>query len=55
MEAALMGNEDVVKILIGAGADLNAKDNRGETPLKHAMQRNHTEIMQLLQAADARQ
>ncbi|KAG0271839.1 hypothetical protein BGZ95_000287 [Linnemannia exigua] len=31
--AVLNGNEDIVRVLIDAGADLNKKDGRGRTPL----------------------
>jgi len=53
MVAALMGGTDTVKVLLKAGADLNAKDNRGETPLAHARSHNHTDVVDLLRAAGA--
>ncbi|RYF84624.1 MAG: ankyrin repeat domain-containing protein, partial [Chitinophagaceae bacterium] len=35
--AVLAGNEDIVKIIIAAGADLNSIDQRGDTPLDIAL------------------
>ena len=44
-----------MKLLLEAGASLNTKDKRGETPLMHAVERNHTEIRELLKAAGAKE
>jgi len=37
-----------IKILIAKGADINAKDNSGKTPLAIAIEKNHKEIISLL-------
>lgn len=39
------------KELLDAGADVNAKDNRGRTALRLAQQQNYPEIVELLCAA----
>ena len=46
MIAALRDNAELVRMLLAAGADINARDNHGETPLMHAVERNYTEIIQ---------
>jgi ankyrin repeat protein len=46
------GNATVVRLLIEAGADVNAMDRWG-TPLFHAASRGHDQIVTLLLAADA--
>jgi hypothetical protein len=40
MIAAVMGSADVVKTLLDAGADVNAKDSRNMTPLMFAVAKN---------------
>ena len=35
--AVKVGHEDIVKELINAGADVNAKNNQGEIPLRGAI------------------
>lgn len=42
------GNADTVKLLIEKGADINAKDNDGWTPLHHAVGAGNVEVVQLL-------
>ena len=44
---------EAAKLLIAAGADVNARDNSGWTALTLAASENYTEIMQLLIAAGA--
>ena len=56
MIAASDSLEENVRILVEAGADLNAKDARGSTPLMHAFQsfKPSMEIARLMLAAGAR-
>ena len=50
------GDIECVKILLSAGADINAKDAfRGETPLGHAIREGHTEVVQILKEAGAKE
>jgi ankyrin repeat protein len=48
------GHTEVVRLLVGAGADVNRADGNGVTPLAHAQQRGFTEIVAILEAAGAR-
>ena len=48
------GITESVKILLANGADIHAKNKRGRTALDLAMTEQHTEIVQLLQAAGAK-
>ncbi|MBR3425778.1 MAG: ankyrin repeat domain-containing protein [Neisseriaceae bacterium] len=52
--AAEEGITESVKILLANGADIHAKNKRGRTALDLAMTNQHTEIVQLLQAAGAK-
>ena len=52
--AAEEGITESVKILLANGADIHAKNKRGRTALDLAMMGQHTEIVQLLQAAGAK-
>ena len=52
--AAEEGVTESVKILLANGADIHAKNKRGRTALDLAMMGQHTEIVQLLQAAGAK-
>ncbi len=49
--AASEGHTEVVKILLKAGAKVNAKNNRGRTPLDYARQK---QIKQLLRKHGAK-
>lgn len=46
--AAILGHAEVVRILLDAGADPNAKDGNGRTALFPAVTTNYTEIVRLL-------
>ena len=46
--AAFLGNIEAVKQNLAAGADVNAKDSFGMTPLNRAAGNGHKEILELL-------
>lgn len=46
-------NEELVSFLIHNGANVNAKSNKGQTPLSLAEKGGHTEIVKILQTNDA--
>ncbi|MBA7689646.1 hypothetical protein ES703_98154 [subsurface metagenome] len=47
-QAAQAGDIDKVRILISEGADVNAKEKYGYTPLLWAKEKGHTEIVEFL-------
>jgi ankyrin repeat protein len=49
-EASSWGDEDVVRELIDAGVDINAKDNFGKTAVQYAAMGKHRDIVALLLA-----
>ena len=51
--AANSGNIEAIKQHLAAGADVNAKDKRGTTPMHKAAGRGHKEIVELLIAEGA--
>lgn len=55
LEAVLLGDggprhQEIVRILLAAGADRSIADRDGVTPLEHARRKGHTEIAALLAA-----
>jgi ankyrin repeat protein len=47
-QAAADSDIEQVKSLISNGGDVNAKDNQVRTPLQHAQDTGHAEIVELL-------
>jgi ankyrin repeat protein len=54
MIASMFGHTEVTKLLIEAGADVNAQDNKAWAALKYASKKGHTEIVNLLREAGAK-
>lgn len=53
-DAAIQGNTEIVKLLLEAGANVNAQDKEDlYTPLHDAARMNHSEIVRLLLACGA--
>ena len=50
---ARAGNDEAIKVLVEAGADVNAADNEGETPLHWAAWNGHVEAIKVLLNAGA--
>lgn len=46
--AVRAGHEDIIELLIAKGANVNAKNAQGQTPLDIAVNRGHAEIAELL-------
>src|SRR5712692_4092092 len=46
--AAVEGNVNLVRALLDAGADVNAREEEGETPLMYASVEGRTEVVLLL-------
>ena len=60
LEAILLSDggpahQEIVRMLLAAGADPNLPDHDGATPLRHALQKGHRVIADLLRAAGARE
>ncbi len=55
MDAAGHGHINTVQALLDAGADVNAKQKYGGTALKYAIAQGHTEIVELLKQAGAKE
>src|SRR5437588_7423725 len=51
VDAVAAGNAETVKLVLGAGAPVNAADGRGTTPLLLAVRQGDVEIVRLLVAA----
>jgi ankyrin repeat protein len=59
LEAIILGDggrshTEVVRLLVGAGANVNLADGEGVTPLEHARRRGYVKIVRILEAAGAR-
>jgi ankyrin repeat protein len=59
LEAVILGNGgprhvEIVRLLLGGGADPNIADREGVTPLTHARRRGFAEIVSILERAGAR-
>ena len=52
--ACFQGQLEVCRILIQAGANVNLRDREGLTPLFHARDQGHPELVKLLKAAGGR-
>lgn len=53
--AALRGNKEVVEYLVGAGADVNARNKEGETPFQVAQRAGRKNVLPLLGGGGAAQ
>ena len=53
--AAIAGDEDRARSAILAGADIDAKDKHGNTPLHCAFAEGHANIVKLLESAARQQ
>ena len=45
----------MVELLIAKGADVNARDGDGRTPLSYAQDKGHTKIVELLRKHGAKE
>jgi ankyrin repeat protein len=53
--AAMKGNNEIVKLLIAKGADVNAKTPDGETALSTAQEHHLSDTVEILKAAGAKE
>jgi uncharacterized protein len=54
MWAAAVGDEEIIRMLLAHGADVNAKDDSGNTVLDYADRHGHKKVMPLLRRAGAK-
>jgi ankyrin repeat protein len=54
-EAAMIGNSEVVRLLLAHGAQVNARAGRGHTALYWAHKKNHADVVALLQQAGGKE
>jgi ankyrin repeat protein len=47
-------HQEIVRLLINAGADVNLPDGEGKSPLRHAQTKGFTPIANMLASAGAR-
>ena len=50
-QAAVAGREDLVRMLLDAGADKTARCDRGKTPAEYARERGHAAVAELLETS----
>lgn len=55
MEAAGSGHTETVQVLLAKGAEVNAKNNYGDTALMKAKKMGHKEIVRILKEAGAKE
>ncbi len=53
LEAARFGHDDVVRVLLTAGANIKARDKQGKTALMLAVQGGHDDVVRALKQAGA--
>ncbi len=49
------GNEEMAKLLLSKGADVNAKDKDGKTPLRYALDYKHPNVASVLRQHGAKE
>jgi len=53
MHAAFAGNVELVNLLLEKGADPNARNGEGKTPLTFAREKGHDSVVELLRKRGA--